>query len=350
MSEKLPQPSQNEEVDLGQLFNAIGKLFEKFFNFIGKIFKGIFSTIIYAIKPFVVHFKIVAPLVVVAAILGYVYESFKEPVYYSEMIVKPYFDSKYQLSNDINYFNTLIRSNNNIELSNIFEIDTSLSKELISFDFEAGPETPNDLFLEYDEYVKSVDTSLVDELSYIEFINNRDLLSGRIFTIKVKSYKNDIFPSLQEGFRKTFENEFSKQQKSKRDTVANIERETLIKELSRLDSIQKTYLEAIRNESEKNKLSVRIDGMMPLQQEKTATKEYELFQKELEIRYALRTVNQDLAEENRYFDVLSDFNQIGTPYNSVKQRYTIIFPVLILAFLFLIFLGVKVFNFIKNYE
>ena len=33
MSQEVPQGSQNEEVDLGQLFNMIGKLFDKFFKF-----------------------------------------------------------------------------------------------------------------------------------------------------------------------------------------------------------------------------------------------------------------------------------------------------------------------------
>jgi len=177
MSDKLPQPTQNEEVDLGQLFNAIGKLFEKLFKFIGSIFKGIFSAIIYVIKPLIDNFKLVAIVFVVTAVLGYVYEKFKVPIYFSDMVVKPHFDSKYQLSNNIDYFNSLIASRNLTELSNIFEIDSTDAKTLVGFVMEAGPETQNDLFIEYDEYVMSVDTSLVDELSYKEFIENRDLLS-----------------------------------------------------------------------------------------------------------------------------------------------------------------------------
>ncbi|WP_197429370.1 hypothetical protein, partial [Winogradskyella endarachnes] len=70
-----------------------------------------------------------------------------------------------------------------IELSNIFKIDTSDAKTLVSFELEAGPESQNDLFIEYDEYVQSVDTSLVDELSFIDYINNRDLMSSRLFNI-----------------------------------------------------------------------------------------------------------------------------------------------------------------------
>ncbi len=110
MSDKLPQQSESEEVDLGQLFNAIGRLFERFFAFLGKILKGIFSGIIYLIKPFVINFKLVLGVLAASAILGFVVEKLEQPVFYSDMVVKPYFDSKYQLSNNIDYFNDLISS------------------------------------------------------------------------------------------------------------------------------------------------------------------------------------------------------------------------------------------------
>ncbi|EDP69538.1 hypothetical protein FBALC1_00250 [Flavobacteriales bacterium ALC-1] len=350
MSDKLPQQPQNEEVDLGQLFNAIGKLFERLFNFIASIFKGIFSAIIYTIKPLVDNFKLVLSVVIIMALLGYVYEGIKDPVYYSKMIVKPHFDSKYELSSNIDYFNSLISSGNIAELSNIFEIDSSNAKELVGFNLEAGPETQNDLFIEYDEYVMSVDTSLVDELSYTEFVKNRDLLSGRLFEIKARSKKDNIFLLLEEGFSKTFENDFSKYQKKVRDTMAFIERETLTKQLNRLDSIQKTYLEVIKNESENRKLTIGIEGVLPLQEEKTVTKEYELFLKEQEIRRALNKLNQTIAEENTYVDVLSSFDKTGIKENSIRQRYSILFPILTIILFVLGFLVVKAFKFIKIYE
>lgn len=350
MSEKLPQEHQTEEVDLGQLFNAIGRLFEKLFSFIAKIFKGIFSAIIYTIKPLVDNFKLVFVIVVTSAVLGFIFQKTKRPVYYSEMMVKPYFDSKYQLSNNIDYFNSLIGSKNSIELSNIFEIDTTTVKQLVSFDLKSGLETQNDLFVEYDEYVKSIDTSLVDELSYVNYVKNRDFLSGNIFTIKVKTFETDIFPKLQKGFRKTFENEFSKHKKKVRDTMAFIERATLNKQLNRLDDIQKTYLEVIKNESEKSKISLEIGGALPLQEEKTATKEYEMFIKEQEIRRALNFLNQTIAEENTYFDVLSGFDRVGIQDKSITRRYFILFPILALTLFILWFLTIRAFNYIKNYE
>ncbi|WP_178991321.1 hypothetical protein [Winogradskyella schleiferi] len=350
MSEKLPQQPQNEEVDLGQLFNAIGNLFQRLFNFIAKLFKGLFSIIIYAIKPLVLYFKFVVIALIVTAVLGYIYEKTKEPIYYSNMVVKPHFGSKYQLFNNITYFNALIGSNNYVELSNIFEIDTTEVKELVGFELEAGPETQNDLFIEYDEYVKSIDTSLVDELSYVDYVKNRDLLSGNLFAIKARAFKNDIFSHLQEGFRKTFENDFSKHQKKVRDTTAYIDRLSLTMELSRLDSIQKTYLEVIKNESKNPKLSFDLGSVMPLQEEKTATKEYDLFLKEQEIRRTLNYLNQKVAEENTYFDVLTTFDKIGKKDNSITRRYSLFFPILTLILFFIVSFAYKAFHYIKNYE
>ncbi|GGW57155.1 hypothetical protein DFQ11_101732 [Winogradskyella epiphytica] len=350
MSDKLPQQPQNEEVDLGQLFNAIGRLFEKLFKFIGRIFKAIFSAIIYTIKPLVVYFKIVAVALIIAAVVGYVYEETKAPLYYSNMVVKPHFDSKYQLFSNIDYFNSLIKSNNFSELSSIFEIDSSEAKVLKGFELKAGPETQNDLFIEYDEYVKSIDTSLVDELSYVDYVQNRDLLSGRIFSIKATAHKSDIFTHLQKGFKKTFINEFSIHQKKVRDTTAYINRLTLTTQLDRLDSIQKTYLEVIRNESKKSKQTLSLSNSLPLQEEKTATKEYDLFLKEQDIRARINKLDQEVAEQNTYFDILSGFNRIGIEERSIQYRYSILFPILTVIAFLLLFLVLKAFNYIKNYE
>ncbi len=350
MSEKLPQQPQNEEVDLGQLFNAIGKLFDKFFAFIGRIFKGIFSAFIYVLKPLVNHFKIIGIALLIAFVIGFVIEKTKKPIYFSNMIVKTHFDSKYQLESDIGYFNALISADNIEELSTIFEIDSTAAKQLKGFELKAGPETQNDLFLEYDEYVQSVDTSLVKELSYIEYVNNRSLLSGNIFTITALSNKQDIFLDLATGIKKSFENDFSRQQMKIRDTVVYIERLSLTTELARLDSLQQTYIEVLKNDSKNKELSFSINSGIPLQQEKSITKEYELFIKEQEIRRNLNRVNAIIAEENTYFDIISNFDKYGSDDKIVINRFFFKLPVLTLLLFILGSLLLKAIKFIKNYE
>ena len=49
------------------------------------------------------------------------------------MLVKTFFDSKYQLIDNLNYYNDLISNSNHEELSNIFEIDKEDLSLLINF-------------------------------------------------------------------------------------------------------------------------------------------------------------------------------------------------------------------------
>jgi len=350
MSEKLPQQPDNEEVDLGQLFNAIGRLFEKLFAFIGGIFKGILSAVIYVLKPLIVYFKISAAIFIVLVVLGFIYEKSTKPIYFSKMVVEAHFDSKYQLVNDIEYFNALIKSNNVAELAQIFEMDSSYASKLKGFELEAGPVTQNDLFVEYGEYVKSIDTSLVDQLNYKEYVNNRDLLSGSIYTITAKSNKQDVFKKLNEGFRKTFENDFAKQQKQIRDSTVHIDRLSLMTELSRLDSIQNTYLEVLKNESKNRDLSFGLNTGLPITEEKSITNEYDLFLEEQIIRKNLNYLDKSIVEKNNYFDIVSSFDRLGIEDQKLQTRYFIIFPVLGLILFLIGVLAIKIFKYIKEYE
>ena len=108
MSKELQQPPQSEEVDLGQLFKMIGNMFDRLFQFIGGIFKSVFSVIIYTIKAVISNFKIIVLAMVLAGVIGYALEKTKQPVFTSSMLVKPYFDSKFQLVTNIKYYNALI--------------------------------------------------------------------------------------------------------------------------------------------------------------------------------------------------------------------------------------------------
>ncbi len=358
MSDKLPvesnnkpiQPLNNEEIDLGQLFNAIGRLFEKLFNFIASVFKGLFKLLILALKPFVENIKLISVIILITAFIGFFLEKSKTPVYYSEMLVQPHFESKYKLSNNINYFNALIQSQKINELVNIFEIDSGRAKSLIGFELGIGPETPNSLLQQYDAYIKTIDSSLAVEVTFEDFIENRDILSGEIFTVKAKSKDNNIFPSLETGFNKTFENPYSKKLKKIRDSTIQIKKESYNKELVRLDSLQRIYLDLKRNESEKGSFKLGSDGAFPIQLERTPTREYELFQEELKVRRAIRDLDQQLIEESVFYDIIAGFEEEGTLEKNLYTNYTFVLPLVAFFLLIIGFISTKVFNFIKNYE
>ena len=54
------------------------------------------------------NFIKIAIAVIIAFGVGYIYDMNKPKVYSSKMIVKPLFDSKYQLVTNIHYYNELV--------------------------------------------------------------------------------------------------------------------------------------------------------------------------------------------------------------------------------------------------
>ncbi|MFD2917042.1 hypothetical protein [Psychroserpens luteus] len=350
MSENLPKKQDSEEIDLGQLFNAIGNLFERFYRFIKSIFKGVLSLIVYVIKAIVDNFKVISVVLLSSFALGVAIEKFREPVYYSEMLVRPYFESKYQLVSNIAYFNSLLENKNTEALVSIFQIKSEDVDAINEFEISIGPETENSLLQDYDKYIKSIDSIRAQEVSFDDFVENRDLYSSDIFSIRVESSKNDIFKSLSQGIKNTFSNEYSKKLMRVRDSTISIRKAAYIKDLNKIDTLQLMYLKILEKESEKGSYGIGVEGMFPLTQERTTTREFELFQNEIRLRDSIRVLDQKKIEENVYFDVLTDFSEIGQKSNNIEKKYSLIFPILALLLLSLMYVLTKIVKFTKEYE
>lgn len=351
MSKDLPQQPQSEEVDLGQLFKLIGSAFDRFIKFIGSIFKAIFSVVIYALKAIIDNYKIIVGVLLVAAVLGYALEKTKSDVYSSEMLVKPYFDSKFQLVTNINYYNALIDDKDYVQLGNLFEIDEEATKSLIEFEINPGPETKNDRILQFEEFIVAVDSVRAQDISIEDYLENRSVYSGNIFQIAVKSHKKNIFRSLEKGLNSTFTNTYSVKKMQKRDSLINLNKERVRKSLNQVDSLKRVYIDVMKADASTSNTPVTLkEGGMSLVQERVKTKEFELLSKELELRRELTALESQQVEEDVYFDTISSFQDVGSVYTTFFDKYSILFPILAFVLLSLVFLGNKLVNFVKNYE
>jgi len=129
--------SNEEEIDLGQLFTLIGKGFSNLFNFIGSIltsvFNGLIALIIFVKKNFV---NIILGIVIGAA-SGYIYKKFyKVPTFESSMTVQPNFGSTIQLYKNIDYYQSLVRQQDFERLATSLNISIEESKEISGFEVE----------------------------------------------------------------------------------------------------------------------------------------------------------------------------------------------------------------------
>lgn len=344
------QNNTNEEVDLLVLFNYIGDKINKLFSFLIKLITSIFSVFIYAAKAIINNIKLIALVVLVFGLAGYLFEEIATKKYDSSMLVRTHFGSKYQLATNLNYYNALIESEDYTTLSNIFEIHKDTISKVLNFEMAMGPETENERIKEYDQFVSSIDSVRAQNINYDDFILNRDIYSGNLFEIRVESIKRDIFKDLEKGINKSFDNMYSIEQMKKRDSLIVIKKKNILNSIQQIDSLKKVYIKVIENESENTKANLSLGDGFPLKQEKSETKEYQLLDKEIKLRDELRALEEEKLEEDVFYDVISNFQVVGNEVTYWYEKYSIVFPLLGFLLLCGIFILNKFTSYVKNYE
>jgi hypothetical protein len=351
MSDKLPEQNNSEEVDLGQLFTLIGNAFNRLFSFIGSIFKAIFSVLVLTLKAVIVNFKIIVITMIIAGVLGYALDKYKPSLYSSIMLVKPYFDSKYQLVNTIDYYNALLESKEYNTLSEVFSLEEEEVKEITNFEINPGPETENEKIVQYNNFLKSVDSVYASEITFDDFVENRSIYSGELFEIKVFSYKKDIFQKLEDGLGGSFTNVYSEKKMKKRDSLISIQKENIEKQLIEVANLQNVYIKVLEEESKSAPTEISIGGEgLAFNKDKTQTKEFELLNTEIKLRNELKALDEQKVEEDVFFDVIASFQQVGSRDIKWYQMYMLIFPMLAFVLLCFVYLTNRLVRFVKQYE
>ncbi len=349
-NDNLPQKNHNDDVDLLVLFNYFGDKFNQLFGFIGKILKAIYSFIIYTSKAVIDNFKFIAGILVVAGVLGFAAQKLSKPVYESNMLVKTFFDAKYQLNTNLNYYNALLDEENMAELERIFEIGQDQLATIKSFELNSGPENENEIIRHYDLFLKTIDSTRASEITYEEYVENRDIFSGNFFEINIESTQIDIFKNLETGIYKSFDNLYSIDKKKKRDSLIEIRKETLMNSLVVIDSLKQVYIQVLEEESKTADASINLGSGFPLQQEKSSTNEYQLLNKEIEIRNTLAKLDEEKVEEDAFFEVISGFQEVGNVVDDPFRKYMLVFPAAAMILLFLYYLLGMFTKYVRSYD
>jgi len=339
----------SEEVDLEYIISLISKVFDRVNDFIVSIFKTILNIFVSVIVIRTKNFKLLLTVFVISLLLGYTLEKLTPNVYKSSTLVKPYFESKYQLVSNIEYFNALLSSGDFDQLASIFKVEKEKAKELVSFEVAPGPETENDHILEYEKFIKKIDSTRAQDITFETFIEQRNIYSGSTFLISVLAKEKDIFTSLENGLNVSFANKYSLKKRRKRDSLLDIEKIRILKSLSQIDSLKRVYVETLQKESSQDAIIISSTGT-PIIKQKVDTREYDLLSQELKLRKSLSDLDVRRVESNDLFDVISSFQNIGTVYIPIWKRYTIIFPIIAFILLVLGYTKKKLVSFSKTYK
>ncbi|PQV49641.1 hypothetical protein CLV33_103279 [Jejuia pallidilutea] len=316
MSKDLPQqPQESEEVDLGQLFKMIGNMFDRVFSFIGSVLNKLFLSfvwIVFFIKKHIIK-------IIIAGIIGYFYGFFKqnkgEPLYRSTTVIKQNYDTGENLYRAIDYYNELIAEGDSVTLGKVLSIDSSKAASLIQLEVESVI-TENDKLKSFDSYTKELDSVVASTVTFENFIKNSKEYHYPVQRIIMKANEKDIFGTVVSKIvdKIVSTDYFRTEQKKDLDELDRLEK-SILTSLEASQDLQTVYKKVLQTTTEKtsgSQTSIRIDNT----EDKSVTKEFELYNKDIELRRELVTIQRRKEDKQFIIEIVSSQENQGTIDNS----------------------------------
>lgn len=306
---------QQEEVDLGKLFQLIGKGFGNFFKFIGNFFKSILHYIILTLIFLRKNIIVIGGATVLGFISGYLLEMDKPIEYTSNMIVETNYGSGHRLYKQIDFLNTLISEKDSIKLGEIFKIKPTKASKLNSFIVEPYDKDKS-LVKEFDSYLKSTDTIFTRGFTVENFKERMNDADFKKQTIIAFSSNKKIFNNLKDGLISLVKNDYFNKRHQAKQTELIKQKLIIEKDLKVIDSLRILYKNvAILNATNNTTPNTNIDlgG-----KQSTTNKDIELFNQNTSLVIKLSEVNRELVNSDFIIDTVSDFND-GEIYNSIES-------------------------------
>jgi hypothetical protein len=306
-----PQKQNNsEEVDLGQLFQMVGNAFRSFFNFMGRILNGVFLAFIWLILFVKKNIILLGVAGVVGFALGLIQDKVSAPVYKSETIIRQNYRTGETLNDLINYLNKLASEKDTIRLAANLNLSNEEASKLIGFELEQLT-TKNSQVVSFVDYKKELDSLTASELSFDDYLENTKPYNSRDQILVVRSSNNQSQEKAMKAIIDRLEESSFFKNLRRKELEELSRREAAIGEaLKSSDSLQKVYqrvLEKSVEPQEGAQTSVTIDN----NQDKSVTKEYELYNKDLELRRELVEIARIKEDKEFIIEILGDLDKVG---------------------------------------
>lgn len=353
MSKESSQQNQNqsEEVDLGQLFKAIGNAFSSLFRGIASIFKGLYEGLILILLHFYKRIFWYAGAVIIGLIVGIVMNSSLEKSYGANMYIKTNFDSGRQVYENIKQLHQLASADNDtVELGRLLNISPSEAAKIKGFYVQEGTDesTKSEMYAEYRQNLDSVSQTEITFESYKESLKD---YAYPVHQIGVSSTDKFVFKTIEKSFIKELgDNEYLDELATV--NVENLKREskTLEGQVNKTDSLINEYLKIKVFQSQKPESSGTYLYMGDAESGKSMANEAELLKEKLRLESQKRQVYQKLVEEKDVISVISGFPSSGYDIREWTDKYYYTIPLVMFSFTLLIFLLIGLGRFLKNHQ
>ena len=351
MSENLKPTPQNEEVDLGQLFNMIGNAFQKLYDFVASIFKGLFSLLILMLAHFYKRAKLYALALIIGLGIGYFLDKSAEKEYGANMFIKTNLGSTYQVYENIKNLNELAGlEKDSVRLASIFDISVSEAAKFKGFYIKPSVDINTKIEM-FSVFYNSLDSVSKTTTTFEDFEKNLNNHSFSTHQVGVVASDKDAFKKLNKNFSIVIsENDYlnSLLKVNHENYVSN--EQTLTKQETKIDSLVNIYLTIREKEANKQPLpgSGTVFNMSGTQENKLLVDESALVGEKLEIASQIRKIKSDKVENANIISVLSAFPSSGYDISEWYEKNTIIFGALFLLITLLVFVFMGLGDYLKK--
>jgi len=339
--------TDSDEIDLGQLFQLIGRGFQKLFDFIASIFKGIFHLIILFLLFVQKNFIILTLAVVIGAIGGYVLDMVGAERYISKMVVEPNFNSVQQLYNNIDFYNDLAKAEDSIALADALKISTNEAASIKEIFVDSYSDENQKIKL-FDEFVRELDTSTIKAIEFESYLNNFNSLDARFHQISLISTNNLVAKKVQPTIVESISaNEYFKLQKGINDINLELQDSIINHQLSELDSLQNLYKTILVKEADKPMQGTNINLA---ENGESQNKELALVKEREILKNRLVALNQEKANKSSILNVISDFPNRGVKVKGFWSSYKFVLPLTFLGIVFFVLVSLSINKYLKVYS
>lgn len=346
MSEK-PAQNNTDEVDLGQLFELIGRGFQKLFNFIGDIFRGIFDLLLLILLFIRKNFAVLLITIIVGGVAGVLLDIYKPEQFVSRMVVEPNFNSVQQLYNNIDFYNDLAKGKDSIALADALEINVSEAASIEEIFVDSYSDDNQKIKL-FDEFIRELDTSTIKAIEYESYLKNFNSFDARFHQITLIGTDKTVAKKSQNAIIQSIStNDYFKLQKTINDENIILQDSIVNKQLSEIDSLQQLYKTVLVKEADKpmqgTNISLAENG-------EAQNKELALVKEREVLKNILVRLNKEKANKASILNVISDFPARGVKRQGFWTSYKFFLPVILLALVLVFLLIGRLNKYLKTYE
>ncbi len=314
-------PRQSDEIDLTQVFNAIGR----FFNRVG-------SSILYFLASlrniFFNNRLFFAGVIIGGLTLGAIYsELLKKKFYKTTMVLSCDYLNTQILDNTIDKLNLLCEETEREGLSEVLGIDLETAKNIQRFEFE--PFVSEDEVVEMEVLRTQLNNVVADKKDLVEKVMTKlEIENKNAYEISVQVYDPEIVKPLEKAIVKYFlENSYIKKRVEIAKENLTKQRNSLNADAKRLDSLKKVLLQNYQTFGKTSRGSNNV-----ILSDEQLSNPMEIYTQSLEI-------NRELLETERRLYINPDFEVVDGFTTFKEPESASLFQILAIAFFVSIIIG-----------